>query len=326
LVLVFTGGCKHGVAFLLWLHRRSEEPSVTSKECYWKKSALSQFGKAKSDLHSLLKKDLPSLPLRNSQYVRDVVCSLPTAKGGIFDIEKAQYSGNDLSIYQLFLNYRINSKNVNADDFIEYIKNVMTEESCVNAEKLTRNQSKDSLWYELKFGRVTASRFYEVCHCKTAEGSLMEKIMGASALLLTDPVIRGQNLEALVIKQVEAIRNIKIKKAGLFLRKDIPIFGASPDGITDTHCVEVKCPSKEKTRELYEKDGIIKKKFLAQLQLQMYITNRAKGLFCIASPNFEVNKEVSIFEVQLDKEMCCEMIEQATLFWKMFIFKSLCNM
>ncbi|KAJ8913304.1 hypothetical protein NQ315_010971 [Exocentrus adspersus] len=31
------GGCKHEVAFLMWLHRRSEEPSPTEKMCYWKK-------------------------------------------------------------------------------------------------------------------------------------------------------------------------------------------------------------------------------------------------------------------------------------------------
>ncbi|GBP90081.1 hypothetical protein EVAR_27069_1 [Eumeta japonica] len=34
------GGCKHAIAFLMWLHRRSEEPSCTSVECYWKKSKL----------------------------------------------------------------------------------------------------------------------------------------------------------------------------------------------------------------------------------------------------------------------------------------------
>lgn len=34
-------GCKHAVVFLMWLHRRSEEPSPTEKTCYWKKSLLS---------------------------------------------------------------------------------------------------------------------------------------------------------------------------------------------------------------------------------------------------------------------------------------------
>ncbi|GBP66565.1 Lysine--tRNA ligase [Eumeta japonica] len=38
------GGCKHAVAFLMWLHRRSEEPSCTQVQCYWKKSELSKVG------------------------------------------------------------------------------------------------------------------------------------------------------------------------------------------------------------------------------------------------------------------------------------------
>ena len=35
------GGCKHVVAFILWLHRRSSDPSVTEVQCYWKKARLS---------------------------------------------------------------------------------------------------------------------------------------------------------------------------------------------------------------------------------------------------------------------------------------------
>ncbi|XP_047541297.1 uncharacterized protein LOC125074114 [Vanessa atalanta] len=38
------GGCKHTIAFLMWLHRRSEEPSTTATKCYWKKSKLSGIG------------------------------------------------------------------------------------------------------------------------------------------------------------------------------------------------------------------------------------------------------------------------------------------
>ncbi|KAI4455664.1 hypothetical protein MML48_9g00000120 [Holotrichia oblita] len=38
------GGCKHAVAFIMWLHRRSEEPACTSVESYWKKSSLSKVG------------------------------------------------------------------------------------------------------------------------------------------------------------------------------------------------------------------------------------------------------------------------------------------
>ena len=38
------GGSKHAIAFLMWVHRRSEDPSCTSIECYCKKSKLSNVG------------------------------------------------------------------------------------------------------------------------------------------------------------------------------------------------------------------------------------------------------------------------------------------
>ncbi|XP_074029434.1 uncharacterized protein [Leptinotarsa decemlineata] len=39
-----SGGCKHAIAFIAWLHRRSEDLSSTSIDCYWKKSKLSTIG------------------------------------------------------------------------------------------------------------------------------------------------------------------------------------------------------------------------------------------------------------------------------------------
>lgn len=34
------GGCKHGICFIMWLIKRSEEPSVTSVKCYWSRPKL----------------------------------------------------------------------------------------------------------------------------------------------------------------------------------------------------------------------------------------------------------------------------------------------
>ncbi|KAL3265632.1 hypothetical protein HHI36_009837, partial [Cryptolaemus montrouzieri] len=37
-------GCKHAIALLMCVHRRSEEPSCTEVQCYWQKSKLSRVG------------------------------------------------------------------------------------------------------------------------------------------------------------------------------------------------------------------------------------------------------------------------------------------
>lgn len=38
------GGCKHQLALLGWMHRRSKDKTPTEKEYYWNKSKLSKVG------------------------------------------------------------------------------------------------------------------------------------------------------------------------------------------------------------------------------------------------------------------------------------------
>lgn len=38
------GGCKHGIAFLMWTNTKYESPPSTEVECYWRKSAFSKVG------------------------------------------------------------------------------------------------------------------------------------------------------------------------------------------------------------------------------------------------------------------------------------------
>lgn len=49
------GGCKHTMALVMWLHRRSEEPACTEIACYWMKPKLSQVG---SQLKFIKAKDM----------------------------------------------------------------------------------------------------------------------------------------------------------------------------------------------------------------------------------------------------------------------------
>ncbi|KAL3279860.1 hypothetical protein HHI36_017366 [Cryptolaemus montrouzieri] len=57
------GGCKHAIALLMRVHRRSEEPSCTEVQCYWQKSKVLRVG---TTLKFISAKDLskgsPMLP------------------------------------------------------------------------------------------------------------------------------------------------------------------------------------------------------------------------------------------------------------------------
>lgn len=64
---------------------------------------------------------------------------------------------------------------------------------------------------------------------------------------------------------------------------------------------------------LYINDGVISKKAYAQLQLQMFLCDKKKGLFCVASPRFEI-KEMNIVEVDVDNAFCENIIAEASGF------------
>ncbi|KAI8426144.1 hypothetical protein MSG28_005094 [Choristoneura fumiferana] len=153
------GGCKHAVAFLMWVHRRTEEPSCTSIECYWKKSTLSKVGTTMKyiTVQQMSKKEVPHRPNQTPEI-----------------------------------------KN-NVDKLIDLMKTSFTVTAISMIEEATRGQNKSSLWYEMRYGRITASKAHEVSVCHTPDGSLVATIMGAK-VPDTAAMKRGRNLEHSVRK------------------------------------------------------------------------------------------------------------------------------
>ncbi|KAJ8915458.1 hypothetical protein NQ315_003221 [Exocentrus adspersus] len=194
---------------------------------------------------------------------------------------------DSLSIHKLLHQFK-NNGGFTYRNFMQFSTHEMSHEVIKLAESRTRNQSTSSLWHELRYGRITASKIYEAAHCQTVEGALIDSIIGSRKVKQTKAMARGINLEKSVIVAVEEKLHMKLKPCGIILIKRYPIFGASPDAITDEFVVEIKCPTKEKTVTNYIKNNQIVNKYKAQIHLQMLATEKKKGLFCVADPNFEV--------------------------------------
>nr|CAI5830020.1 unnamed protein product [Callosobruchus analis] len=58
----------------------------------------------------------------------------------------------------------------------------------------------------------------------------------------------------------------------------------------------------------------------------MLFSEKNKGLFCIASPNFEQDKKVDIYEAMLNKSELKEIMEMALNCWEYNIFPELLKM
>lgn len=82
-------------------------------------------------------------------------------------------------------------------DFINFIKNIIKSNVGIltDIEKNTRDQSTNNVWFELRYGRITASKAYEVSKCNTTDGVLVKQILGCTKLKITNAMKRGTILE-----------------------------------------------------------------------------------------------------------------------------------
>ena len=159
------GGCKHHLALLAWIHRRSEEPSPTEIRCYWKKSELSKVGKTmkfieaynikpkKRKEQSVFRKTTPS-----GSFLLEVLDHIE------LNIEKASRKPEIfrhfqtkpdwwecIDLYSLALDFMDHTQSTNADDFLKFCSDKMTLSACEKANRFTESQADNKLWHKLRY-------------------------------------------------------------------------------------------------------------------------------------------------------------------------------
>lgn len=325
------GGCKHSICFIMWLIKRTEEPSVTSINCYWSKPRLYE---AVSDNKFIMAKEIgvrkhpvvtlpPSLQLPlfiNECKKRKMNDSL------IINYNITTKDGLDkYTIFQLMLEYTVSvsKPSQSFQNFKDFAESKISLEVISAIEEQTRHQAENVWWHNLKQSRVSASKIYEASRCKI-DGVLVKSILGGYKVPETKAIKRGKILEKKVINEIEKEHNVKINKCGFKLIT--PLIGASPDGICHekNFVVEVKCPYSDKALENYMKEGkFLNNKYKAQIQLQMHAMNMKKALFCIADKNFEENKKMIQSWHYYDRLYVEKLLLEGEEFWKKFIFEKM---
>lgn len=311
----------------MWLHRKSEHRSLTEVECYWTKPILGTVGTTKKyiEVTELCKNGISTTDnlLDNSRFLN---CIMTKAKEKQIDNQLSRHSFTlteremySLSLHQLLIIF-LENKGTSASDFIQFAASQMKNEFCAKIETETKQQRDSLLWHELRYGRITASTLYEASHCKTKDGSFVQRLLGASKKFDSKEMRRGRDLEKVIIKEIENQINKKLKESDFILRSDFPIFGASPDAMGDDFVVEVKCPSSEKTVTQYISHGNITAKYKAQIHLQMLAAKTKKGLFCVADPDFEKNKKINLIWVNFDLDFIFKLIDKSMNFWEENVF------
>lgn len=307
----------------MWLHRRSESPATTDVECYWKKSMLSRVTDQGTFLQ-LSEMCKPKVAVELSDNVGDRVLSKFLQSNPDNCQLHLHFSDKDFnkgSIHSLASEHPNTSFDQNSSGFLSYAKTVLTDNVLQSIEEKSRDQSQAPYWFEMRYGRITASKIFEVSRCKTRDGSLINRILGLGSFKGNLATKRGIRLEGDVVKQVESEKNMEFFNCGFLIDPKYPFFGVSPDGINDTHVIEIKCPLKESTFTDYIlPDGTVSEKCFAQVQTQMFVSKRRKSFFCVAHPDFEKSKKVAVVELMVNTRFCKEILETSRVFWESNVY------
>ncbi|GLV33432.1 uncharacterized protein CBL_20171 [Carabus blaptoides fortunei] len=298
---------------------KSVEPSPTSTECYWRKPKLAGVG---TNIEFLSSKDLGADDIPEFEdgdnFFEEMIQTAGSSKcnSELLKIYQPASPVEQLDVHLIVIKFKEDL----ANDFLMYASNIMTEELCVEACIQIQEQHKNKLWFKLRYSRVTASKVYDVAHCRKIDGVIVEQILGVYKVRDTVALERGRILENEVLKVVEQTTKLKFKQSGLVLSKIHPIFGASPDAISEEYVAEIKCPSSEKAKKRYStQTNKITAKFNAQVQLKMHMYKKNKALFCIADPEFEKNNKITIITVDYDKSYIEGLMKKAELFWIKYV-------
>ncbi|GBP94158.1 hypothetical protein EVAR_78209_1 [Eumeta japonica] len=153
----------------MWLHRRSEEPSCTSVECYWKKSKLSRVGSSMKYMTAKeLSKGNPILPA-NSLVLEKFLEEARKRKLEDCELIKYQPSYSQtvtqaVSMHQLVYEF----KNKSVEDFLKKVQ--ISPTLIKQVEEETREQSESDLWFQLRYGQQLPEHMK--CRCKTNDAHL----------------------------------------------------------------------------------------------------------------------------------------------------------
>lgn len=181
-------------------------------------------------------------------------------------------------------------------------------------------------WLKARAGHCTASKFKDVlAKIKTGEAAsrrnyrvqlVTERMIGApiSSGFKSAAMEWGTQTEPLARLAYEAHTGSPVVEAPFLLHPSIDWAGASPDGLVDTDgLVEIKCPEPQTHMETLL-DGTCPTDHTAQIQGQLWVTNRKWCDFVSFDPRFPKHLQLLVVRVQRDDAYIAELERQVKAF------------
>lgn len=225
-----------------------------------------------------------------------------------------------------------NSSDMNCEELKTLIQGIMetiSNSDISEVEKITRGQSKNSLWFKEKQIRLTASNFGKVCklRLKTSTANLVKFILYTAGLQCA-AVKYGIMHKNEAINQFQVQTKLSVQPCGLFIHPHYPYLAASPDGLVGADgIIEVKCPYA--ARDMSIKEAIKSKhiKYLIENQHGGISLKRNHIYYFQVQSQLEIsNREFYYFVVYTKADILYEKILKDNSFWNSHMKSRLKNL
>ena len=160
-------------------------------------------------------------------------------------------------------------------------------------------------WYNIRKGKMTASNAEIIIAngkgLETYIYNLMAEYYSSAEKenYINADMQRGIDLEPEARLEFEFYTDLDVQEVGFIEYNEF--IGVSPDGLVgDDGLIEIKCPNDSIYFKLLLSNNI-KPEYIAQMQMQMYVTDRQYCYFVSYNPNFE--KSLYIKKITRDEEM-----------------------
>jgi exodeoxyribonuclease (lambda-induced) len=187
-------------------------------------------------------------------------------------------------------------------------------------------------WFDARKGCFTASQISRILgkslETKEAQSYITEKLAEVLNIELPSSVTQamewGTKYEEWAFKWVnKAYFTMPFEKAGFLKHENYSFLGGSPDGLSKNAVLEIKCPFSSLEHLKYKlniKDNETLKKvnsdYYYQLQCNMLIAKKPKGVFASFDPRLQKEIALHIVEIEQDvdamkliEERACEAYE-----------------
>lgn len=169
-------------------------------------------------------------------------------------------------------------------------------------------------WFHARLGKITGSKVSDLMPSEKAKVKFTKaqylNMIGIAAEYLTVEWVEtyttkemqwGIDHEDEARELVSFVTGISFRECGIFT--DGEFVGASPDGVSKNHVLEIKCPgSKKHLSYLLDSDNLVSD-YEWQGYLEMYCTGKKKLIFASYDPRFiDEKKQLVIREIEADHD------------------------